>query len=90
MCPNVVKTGISTGAFYETIEKAGLLTPMDGVVQAFESMLGDSKASGECYEIPPTGGFHAREVTPWLDDESKRSFDLLYHRGRPLHEPKPV
>jgi len=86
--PNVIRTNISTGAFYDILEEKGLLTPMSGVIEAFESMLGDSTVSGECFEIPPGGGYKIRKAPEYLDKESSDVFDLLYHRGRPLQQPK--
>ncbi|GAB7364442.1 hypothetical protein MBLNU230_g4983t1 [Neophaeotheca triangularis] len=85
ICPNVVRTNISTGTFYDSLEAQKLLTPMKGVVDAFESLL-DSDVSGECLEAGPSGGFTRRAPAEYLDDTSKEVCDKLYHRGRPLHE----
>ena len=51
VCPNVIRTNISTPAFYDSLEEKGLLTPMEPLLEAFESLLGTSETSGECFEI---------------------------------------
>jgi hypothetical protein len=51
VCPNVIRTHISPPAFYDKLEALGLLTPMQGVVDAFESMLGSNGTSGEIFEV---------------------------------------
>jgi hypothetical protein len=91
ICPNVVRTNISTQTFYDSLEEKGLLTPLESVPEIFEKLLGDNPASGECYEIGPhykTEGAKPTKPPPYLDDESAAVFDLLYARGRPLHQPK--
>lgn len=85
VCPNVVRTKISTGAFYDSLEVLELLTPMKGVVDAFESFL-ESDLSGECLEAGPNGGFVRRTPAEHLDEKSREVCEKLYHRGHPLHE----
>ena len=85
VCPNVVRTKISTGSFYDKLEQDGILTPMKGVVDAFESFL-DSDTSGECMEVGPNGGFSAKAPTPHLDKESTTVLDRIYERSHALHE----
>ena len=90
-CPNVIRTAISTPAFYDSLEKENLLTPLESVPAVFESLLGANGASGECYETGPnykTQGIVQTKGPPFLDDESATVFDRLYARGRPLHLPK--
>ena len=89
-CPNVIRTNNSTPQFYDSLEQKGLLTPIEGVIEVFETLLGKNSASGECYEIGPnykSQGVIQTKGPPYLDDESAEVFDLLYHRGRPLHQP---
>ena len=86
--PNVIRTNISTSAFYDKLEGDGLLTPIDGVVQAFESMLGDNMVSGEIFEIPPKGGYVVRKAPEYLDKASETVCEKLYHRARPMQQPK--
>jgi len=89
--PNVIRTNISTPAFYDKLEAEGLLTPIEGVVDAFESLLGDNPESGECFEIGPNyakgQGIVKPKFVEFVDDESKRTFDVLEPRGRPLQLP---
>ena len=73
--------------FYDAVEKEGVLTPMKGVVDAFESFL-DSDTSGECMEVGPNGGFSAKAPTPSLDKESTRVLEMIYDRSHRLHEPE--
>lgn len=85
VCPNVVRTHISSDVFYDKLEPMGILTPVSGVVDAFESFI-DSDISGECMEVGPNGGFVKRAPAEYLDDKSKEVMDLIYERSHPLHE----
>ncbi|KXL41324.1 hypothetical protein M433DRAFT_139067 [Acidomyces richmondensis BFW] len=87
VCPNVIRTNISTSAFYDTLEARGLLTPMKPVIDAFETFL-DEKISGECLEVGPTGEVVNRAPANHLDQESTEVLQALYKRGHALHEPK--
>jgi NAD(P)-dependent dehydrogenase (short-subunit alcohol dehydrogenase family) len=84
VCPNIVETGISTSEFYDEVRREGLLVEMKGVIDAFKDLLG-GVASGEVYEVGPKGGWVKREGQEYLDEESKKSCELLVKRGRPLH-----
>ena len=84
--PNVVRTNISTGAFYERMESKGLLTPMKVVIDAFEQFL-DGDVSGECMEGGPNGDLVRRAPAEYLDRETGEVMELLYERGHALHEP---
>ena len=79
ICPNVVRTHISTDTFYDSVEAEGVLTPMKGVVDAFASCLDDG-ISGELLEVGPNGGFSAKPPAPHLDKETTRILDMIYHR----------
>lgn len=88
--PNVIRTNISTGAFYDKLEEEKLLTPIEGVVETFEKLLSEA-TSGECFEVGPnykTQGAVPRKAPQFLDQESERIHDLLYQRGRALHQPR--
>lgn len=89
--PNVIRTNISTQQFYDKLDDDGLLTPIEGVVDAFESLLGDNPMSGECLESGPNyakgqGLVHPKFID-FVDEESKTVFDRLEVRGRPLQLP---
>lgn len=85
VCPNVVRTPISTTDFYDKLEAEGLLTPMSSVVNAFEKLL-DGKFSGQCLEAGPNGGIEFRQPAEHLDRETAKLMELLYERARPLHQ----
>ncbi|KAH9840508.1 Enoyl-(Acyl carrier protein) reductase [Teratosphaeria destructans] len=87
VCPNAVRTNISTSGFYDAMEEKGFLTPMDSVMDAFEKFLDDAQISGECWEAGPRGDLVRREPAEHLDAESAEVMRLLYHRGHALHEP---
>ena len=87
ICPHVLRTGISTGEFYDNLEAKGLLTPMKTVVDAFESLI-DGDASGECLEAGPVGNFTLRAAPAVLNKESQMLNEMLCLRGHPLHEAK--
>ena len=84
VCPNVIKTNISAPAFYEKLDKLGLLTPMEGVIEAFESMLGTNDTSGELFEVGPNGGYAIKKAPEHLDAETGKIMGLLYERAHPL------
>ncbi|RMY88476.1 hypothetical protein D0864_06635 [Hortaea werneckii] len=86
VCPNVVRTSISTEDFYEKLEAKGLLTPMSSVVNAFEKIL-DGKLSGQCLEAGPNGGIDFRQPAEHLDRETAELMQLLYERAHSLHQP---
>ena len=87
VCPNVVRTSISTPAFYDNVDKQGVLTPMKGVVDAFASFL-DTDISGECMEVGPNGGFSAKAPAPHLDKETTSILNMIHDRSHRLHEPE--
>jgi len=88
ICPNVVKTHISTEAFYDRMEKEGLLCDMQGVLQGFEDMMGASKMSGECLEISPSKvGYTARKPPEALDDAAFRTLAFVEERTKPHMTP---
>ncbi|KAK4939937.1 hypothetical protein LTR10_019896 [Elasticomyces elasticus] len=91
ICPNIVRTGISTTAFYDLAEKQNLLAPIEGVVETFEKLLGSNPTSGECFEIGPNykkTGAVPRKAPEYLDKESETSCDLIYERSLRLHQPR--
>lgn len=52
ICPNRIRTGISTAAVYDRAEKSGVLVPMGRLLAAFEFLLQDgrqeeARANGE-------------------------------------------
>ncbi|KAK5213460.1 hypothetical protein LTR72_000315 [Exophiala xenobiotica] len=76
VCPNVIRTGISTSAFYDSLEGTGLLAPIEGVVDTFEKLLGTDATSGECFEVGPnykSQGAVPRKAPEFLDKESEKS-----------------
>jgi hypothetical protein len=83
ICPNVVRTNISSSAFYEQLDAKGLLTPMESLIEVFESLLGTNKASGEIYEVGPRG-IQDRPAVEYMDNETQDLCELLLERARPL------
>ena len=82
--PNVVKTSIASDLFYDILEKGGLLTPMEGLMKAFDDML-ETGESGSVYECGPKGGFSKRKGAEYLDEESEKCCELLQERAKKLH-----
>jgi hypothetical protein len=87
ICPNVVRTNISSDTFYSKLEAKGLLTPMESLIEVFESLLGTNKATGEIYEVGPKG-IQDRPEVEYMDDETKELCELLLERATPLQEAK--
>ena len=82
----MVRTNISTSAFYDQMEAANLLVPMKDVIQAFEDCL-DGDISGETLEIEPRSGVVKRAPPEHLDQDAADTIAMLHKRGAPLHEP---
>jgi hypothetical protein len=87
VCPNKIRTNISTEAVYKKAEEKGVLVPMEKLLQAFEQLLGASDYSGECFEIAPKIGCRIVPPTPFVNDESRISAEMTYERSHYLHEP---
>lgn len=83
--PNVMRTSFSTNHFYDALDKEGLLTPIDGAVEAFVQLLGENPASGECFEVGPNyhngQGFYQPAFPPIPDSKQQAVFDKLAARG---------
>ncbi|KAF9891527.1 hypothetical protein FE257_003994 [Aspergillus nanangensis] len=91
ICPNIVKTNISTGTFYDRAEERGLLISVDTLVEAFESLLGDSATSGEAIEVlPGSDGYRIKEIPEYTNDKCKESVEMTNdrsHRSFKFHQP---
>ncbi|KAF9888865.1 hypothetical protein FE257_008234 [Aspergillus nanangensis] len=87
--PNAIRTNISTGSYYESLEAEGLLTPLSGVVDVCAHLLGDNEESGECFEIGPNydrgQGFVKVKFAPLEDEAQIRVFEKLKARGAAKH-----
>lgn len=84
VAPNVVRTGISSDAFYDKLEGEGLLTPMEGLMSAFDEVL-QNNTSAQVYECGPKGGWNIREGAQYLDEQSGRCCELILQRAIALH-----
>ena len=89
VCPNKIRTGISTAAVYDKAEKRGVLVPMEKLLEAFERLLpgGDfTDLTGECIEVAPQLGVRRREFVDFVNEESRISAEMTYERSHHLHE----
>ncbi|KAL6407401.1 15-hydroxyprostaglandin dehydrogenase [Ilyonectria robusta] len=91
ICPNIVKTSISTGDFYDRAGEKGLLITEDSLVAAFESLLGASDISGEAIEVlPGDGGWRIKEIPEYTNEKCRMSVEMTRdrsHRSHKFHEP---
>ncbi|CAK7200310.1 hypothetical protein SEUCBS139899_003001 [Sporothrix eucalyptigena] len=91
LCPNIVETGISTGAFYDKAREKGLLITLESLTKAFEYLMGDSDVSGNAIEIlPGNDGFRIKELPAFTNDEARESIALATapdHRAWKMHAP---
>lgn len=91
ICPNIVKTNISTGEFYSNAEEKGLLISVDTLVEAFESLLGGNGMSGEAVEVlPGSEGYRVKEIPEYTNEKVKQSVEMTLnrpHRSHKFHEP---
>lgn len=83
--PNVMRTSFSTDHFYDALESEGLLTPIEGAVEAFVQLLGSNPASGQCFEVGPEyddgQGIYHSEFPHIPDSKQQAVFDKLAARG---------
>lgn len=84
ICPNVVKTAISSSDFYDKCEVENLLTPMQSLLDVFESLLGDDKRSGQIFEVGPHG-MQTRDAPEPMDADTGILMEMLKERGETLH-----
>lgn len=84
VAPNVVRTGISSDVFYQALEAEGLLTPMEGLMRAFDEII-EKAGSGEVYECGPRNSWTKRPGAEYLDQESERCCEMLQARAKALH-----
>ena len=80
VCPNKVRTNISTPASYDRAEKAGVLVPMEKLLEAFELLLSKegeyASMSGECLEVAPKLGIRVVPKMEFVNEESRISADM--------------
>jgi NAD(P)-dependent dehydrogenase (short-subunit alcohol dehydrogenase family) len=77
VAPNVVRTGIdSNPEFFHQLETKNILTPMAGLMEAFNEII-NASTSGEVFECGPRGGWTKRLGMTYLDPESEESCRLL-------------
>ncbi|KAF5599670.1 15-hydroxyprostaglandin dehydrogenase [Fusarium pseudoanthophilum] len=76
ICPTIVKTGISTGDFYDKADAKGLLITIESLVKAFENLLGDCETSGEAIEILPGDDGSRIKERPEYSNEKCKALEL--------------
>ena len=84
VCPHIVRTNISTDAFYSKVEEQGLLTPVSTIIEGYEKSM-EGTLSGIVMECGPRGAF-PREGTEFAYDEAEQSCILAEPRAQPLTE----
>src|ERR1700760_2624619 len=84
ICPNVVRTNISTSEFYGALKAKGILTPMETLIEQFESLMGVDKRTGFIVECGPRG-VRWREPLDFMDVESEETCNMLRARGTRLY-----
>ncbi|RDI82091.1 hypothetical protein Vi05172_g7912 [Venturia inaequalis] len=84
ICPNVVRTAISSSDFYDKCEAENLLTPMQSLLDVFESLLGEDGRSGQIFEVGPHG-MQTRDAPEPMDADTRVLMGMLKERGKVLH-----
>jgi NAD(P)-dependent dehydrogenase (short-subunit alcohol dehydrogenase family) len=90
VCPNVVKTHISTEAFYDQPDVKRVLVPMEYLTDTFAGWLGKDTTSGQLVECGPKGT-RVLEAPGFMDEESEElcgDRGLLYKRSHRLQTSK--
>jgi hypothetical protein len=80
ICPNIVRTNISTTEFYDTVDRKELFTPMESMIQVFDSLLGSDPRNGCIFECGPRG-VALRQAPDYMDDATKEACDLIQERS---------
>lgn len=76
-----MRTGISSGEFYDKAGKDGLLVETEGLLQAFEALLGDAPGSGDAIEVlPGDGGFRVKERPEYTNEKCQISVEMVQER----------
>jgi hypothetical protein len=84
ICPNIVKTNISTGDFYDKADAKGLLITVDSLVETFESLLGANDISGAAIEVlPGNEGHRVKEIADYTNEKVKESVEMTISRSSP-------
>ena len=90
VCPNKIRTGITSAAAFDESEKQGLVVPMKDVLEAFEKLLPGGEygdGSAECLEVAPKIGIRrVEEWMPFVNEESRINAEESYRRNHVLHE----
>jgi hypothetical protein len=84
VCPNIVRTNISSTAFYEVVSKKELFTPMESMVKIFDSLLGSDPRNGCTFECGPQG-VQLREPPEYMDEATKEACNLIQERSAVMH-----
>jgi len=71
ICPNIVRTNISSSSFYDQMEAKKLLTPMETLLGQFEELMGVNKQTGSIIECGPGGAMARRQDQGYMDRESE-------------------
>jgi hypothetical protein len=84
VCPNIVRTNISTAEFYDIVSRKDLFTPMESMVQVFASLLGSDSRNGCIFECGPRG-VTLRDHPDYMDEATKEACDLIRDRSVGMH-----
>jgi NAD(P)-dependent dehydrogenase (short-subunit alcohol dehydrogenase family) len=84
VCPNIVRTNISTTEFYDIVTRKELFTPMESMVQVFDSLLGSDPRNGCIFECGPRGVM-LRDPPYCMDEATKEACDLIRDRSVAMH-----
>ncbi|KAM5373448.1 hypothetical protein ACJZ2D_006942 [Fusarium nematophilum] len=92
ICPNIVKTNISSGDFYERADAKGLLITVESLVESFEALLGANQTSGEAIEVlPGNDGYRIKERPEYTNEKCRQSVELTMersHRSSKFNQPE--
>ena len=86
VCPNITQTSISSPTFYAKAKDAGVLVPIENVVEAVVSFLEGgprTDKTGFTVEVGPRGTRETSAEEP-MDEESRLSCEIIQQRSRPL------
>jgi NAD(P)-dependent dehydrogenase (short-subunit alcohol dehydrogenase family) len=84
VCPNIVRTNISTTEFYDTVDRRELFTPMESMIQIFESLLGKDARTGYIFECGPRD-IMLRTAPDYMDEATQEACDLIRERSVVMH-----
>ena len=82
ICPNIVRTGLSSDEWYDMLETKGLLIDVESMPNVFKFLMGNNDISGEAIEVlPGDGGYRVKEWPEFTNEKCRESVEIVIQRA---------